>query len=74
MLRGSGVMENGVEKPNVRVTLARKIPPEDCTQLNLGYLNSAEIEFETWKNCEDEGILYIPKSGEILYRQVNKGT
>ena len=38
-VRGSGVMENGVEKPNVRVTLASKIPAEDCARLNLGYLD-----------------------------------
>lgn len=37
-VRGSGVMENGVEKPNVRVTLASKISPEDCARLSLGYL------------------------------------
>jgi hypothetical protein len=30
-----GCMEGGVEKPNVRVTLARKIPPEDRERLNL---------------------------------------
>jgi nickel-dependent lactate racemase len=67
-LRGSGVMENGVEKPNVRVTLASKIPPEDCARLNLGYLDPATIDPEEWKNREDERILYVPKAGEILYR------
>jgi hypothetical protein len=59
-VRGSGVMENGVERPNVRVTLASKIPPEDCAQLNLGYLNPAEIDVETWKHREAEGIFYVP--------------
>jgi len=34
-VRGAGVWENGVEKPNVQVTLASKIPPEDCARLNL---------------------------------------
>jgi nickel-dependent lactate racemase len=29
-LRGSGVMENSVEKPNVKVTLASKVSAEDC--------------------------------------------
>jgi len=67
-LRGSGVMENGVEKPNVRVTLASKIPSESCAQLNLGYLDPASIDINEWKNREDEGILYVPKAGEILYR------
>ena len=85
-VRGSGVMENGMEKPNVRVTLASKIPPEelspvfqhvlrpvryppeDCARLNLGYLDPAKVDVNAWKNREDEGILYVPKAGEILYR------
>jgi nickel-dependent lactate racemase len=67
-LRGSGVMENGVEKPNVRVTLASKIPPEDCARLNLGYLDPASINVDEWKGRQDEEILYVPKAGEMLYR------
>jgi nickel-dependent lactate racemase len=67
-LRGSGVMENGVEKPNVRVTLASKIPAEDCARLNLGYIDPGSINIEEWKDREDKGILYVPKAGEMLYR------
>jgi nickel-dependent lactate racemase len=67
-LRGSGIIENGVEKPNVRVTLASKISAEDCAQLNLGYLDPVTIQFDEWKEREEEGILYVPKAGEMLYR------
>ncbi|PKN91260.1 MAG: hypothetical protein CVU44_20310 [Chloroflexi bacterium HGW-Chloroflexi-6] len=67
-VRGSGYMENRIEKPNVRVTLASQIPPEDCARLNLGYLDPASINLEEWQNRENEGILYVPKAGEILYR------
>ena len=67
-LRGSGVIENGVEKPNVRVTLASKISEEDCARLNLGYLDPANVNPGEWKDREGEGILYVPKAGEILYR------
>jgi nickel-dependent lactate racemase len=67
-LRGSGVMENGMEKPNVRVTLASKISAEDCARLNLGYLDPAKVNPEEWKDREKEGVLYVPKAGEILYR------
>jgi hypothetical protein len=75
-VRGSGVMENGIEKPNVRVTLASKISAEDCAQLNLGYLDPASVVVDEWKHCpdaltgnrEDDGVLYVPKAGEILYR------
>jgi len=67
-LRGSGVMENGVEKPNVRVTLASKISAEDCRRLNLGYLDPSTINVAEWKNKQGEGVLYVPKAGEILFR------
>jgi len=67
-VRGSGVWENGTEKPNVQVTLSSKISPKDCARLNLGYLDPAKVNVEEWKNREDEGILYVPKAGEILYR------
>ena len=67
-LRGSGVMENGIEKPNVRVTLASKISAEDCAKLNLGYLDPMKINMDEWKDREDESILYVPKAGEILFR------
>jgi len=67
-LRGSGVMENGIEKPNVKVTLASKISAEDCARLNLGYFDPLKINIEEWKNRGDEGVLYVPKAGEILFR------
>ena len=67
-LRGSGKMVNGVEMPNVHVTLASKIPPEDCARLNLGYMDPVQIKPDEWKNRADEGILYVPRAGEILYR------
>jgi len=67
-MRGSGVMENGVEKPNVTVTLASKIPAEDCACLNLGYLDPATIRPDEWQDRESEGILYVPRAGEMLYR------
>ncbi len=67
-LRGSGKMDNGIEKPNVHVTLASRISAEDCARLNLGYLDPAKVNVEEWKGRENEGILYVPKAGEILYR------
>jgi lactate racemase len=67
-LRGSGVMDAGVETPNVNVSLASKISPEDCKRLNLGYMDPAKIDLDEWKDKEEQGILYVPKAGEILYR------
>jgi len=65
---GAGVMEGGVEKPNVRVTLASKISEEDCARLNLGYMDPSKVRVDEWKDREGEGVLYVPKASEILYR------
>jgi nickel-dependent lactate racemase len=67
-VRGSGVMDEGVEKPNVKVTLSSQIPPEDCARLSLGYLNPDDVEIDEWIDRESEGILFVPKAGEMLYR------
>lgn len=67
-LRGIGTYENGVEKPRIKVTLATRIPRERCERVNLGYLDPDTINFEDWQNREDEGILFVPKAGEMLYR------
>jgi lactate racemase len=67
-VRGGGTFENNVEHPNFTVTLASKIPPEVCASLNLGYMNPEGINVLDWQNREDEGILYVPKAGEMLYR------
>ena len=67
-LRGSGMMENDIEKPNVRVTLASKISAEDCARLNLNYLDPSKINIDEWQDHEEEGVLYVPKAGEILFR------
>lgn len=71
-VRGSGLMEDGVERPNVRVTLASRIPADECARLNLGYLDPAGVKIDEWQGREDEGILYVPKAGETLYRQVGR--
>lgn len=72
-VRGLGTFENGVEKPRIRVTLATAIPKEACNRINLGYRDPATIRPEEWAGREDEGILYIPKAGEMLYRLKAEG-
>jgi nickel-dependent lactate racemase len=67
-VKGSGTFEQGRESPRIQVTLASKISPEDCQRLNLGYLDPANIHPDDWQNREDEGVLLVPKAGEILYR------
>ncbi len=67
-LRGSGIYENGIEQARIKVTLASQVSAADCEQLSLGYMNPDEIDVSEWQHREDEGILYVPKAGEILYR------
>ncbi len=69
-LRGIGSYdaETGVEKPRIKVTLATGVSEERCRRVNLGYLDPDSIEPEEWKGREDEGILMVPKAGEMLYR------
>jgi nickel-dependent lactate racemase len=67
-VRGVGAFEGGVEKPRVRVTLATQIPPEICAKINMGYRDPNSINIADYENREDEGILYVPKAGEMLYR------
>jgi len=70
-VKGIGKFENGVEKPRISVVLATQIPPEKCKVINLGYRDPDSIHIEQWQNREEEGILYVPKGGEILYRLKN---
>jgi nickel-dependent lactate racemase len=67
-VRGMGTYENGVEHPRIQVTLATSIPPERCRRINLGYRDPASIDVKSFAGREDEGILYVPHAGEILYR------
>ena len=69
-LRGIGTYdaEHGVEQPRIQVTLATGIPRQRCERLNLGYLDPATVDLNAWENREDEGILVVPKAGEMLYR------
>ena len=67
-LRGSGVLRGGIEVPNVKVTLASRIPPEECARLNLGYIDPARICVQDWQDREEEGVLLVPRAGELLFK------
>jgi lactate racemase len=58
----------GVETPRVQVTLATGISPERCRRINLGYRDPASIDIAAWSGREKEGILVVPRAGEMLYR------
>lgn len=59
---------SGEETPRIQVTLATGIPPECCRHINLGYLDPASVNPQEWAGREDEGILLVPRAGEMLYR------
>lgn len=60
--------ETDVESPRIRVTLATRIPQERCDRINLGYIDPDSIRFEDWQKREEEGVLFVPHAGEMLYR------
>ena len=66
-VRGIGEMRDGVEHCRVKVTLATGIPPEECAAINLGWRDWRSIDPSSYADREDEGILYVPKAGEMLY-------
>jgi lactate racemase len=69
-LRGTGAYdpETQIEAPRINVTLATKIPEAVCRRLNLGYLDPEQIDLDDWRGREAEGLLLVPKAGEMLYR------
>ena len=70
-MHGLGTFENGVEQPRARVTLATGIPEERCRRINLGYRDPSSIRPDEFAGREEEGILLVPKAGEMLYRLKN---
>jgi len=58
----------GIETDRISVTLATRIPEERCRRINLGYMDPEKIKMEDWQGREREGIVVIPRAGEILYR------
>jgi nickel-dependent lactate racemase len=69
-VKGTGTYDatTGIETPRISVTLATGIPEERCRRINLGYADYREIDPAAWKGREQEGILYVPHAGEMLYR------
>jgi lactate racemase len=69
-LKGMGEYDvaSGTETPRINVTLATGIPESRCRLINLGYLDPASVVLTQWENREAEGILLVPRAGEMLYR------
>lgn len=69
-LKGAGTYDaaSGVERPRVRVTLATGISEERCRAHNVGYLDPETVDLEEWRGRVQEGVVLVPKAGEVLYR------
>lgn len=69
-VKGLGTYDaaTGIERPRIQVTLATAIPEERCRRVNLGYLDPASVHLDDWRGRESEGILLVPRAGEMLYR------
>lgn len=68
---GLGKYENGIETPRAHVVLATSIPEEICRKINLGYRDPKTIQPEDFAGREEEGVLLVPKAGEMLYQLKN---
>jgi len=67
-VKGTGIYENGIEKPRINVVLATEIPEERCRKINLGYKDYKSIDISNWENKEKKGTLLVRNAGETLYR------
>ena len=65
---GAGCYEEGIESRRIRLRMATGIPPELCRQVGLEYMEPAEVRLEDYAGREEQGILLVPKAGEILYQ------
>lgn len=69
-VKGMGTFDatSAIESPRISVTLATGIPEERCRRINLGYADYREIDPAAWRGREQEGMLFVPHAGEMLYR------
>lgn len=69
-LKGQGTYDaaSGAETPRIQVTLATGIPRARCERVNLGYLDPKAVDPEESRAKQEDGVLVIPRAGEMLYR------
>lgn len=46
----------------------RFLTADERRRINLGYRDPASIDVAAWTGREREGILVVPRAGEMLYR------
>lgn len=65
---GTYDLASDTERPRCNVILATRIPEERCRKVNLGYMDPATIDIDSYRNREADGVLVVEKAGEMLYR------
>lgn len=70
-VHGLGTFDGTTEQRRARVTLATAIPESICRSVNLGYRDPSEIYLDKFAHREEEGVLLVPKAGEVLYQLQN---
>jgi nickel-dependent lactate racemase len=73
-VKGTGTYIDGIEKARIRVILATSIPESVCRKIDLRYRDPASVDPHEWMNREAEGILYVPRAGEKLFRLKSEHT
>jgi hypothetical protein len=68
LVKGAGTYSDGIEKPRIEVVLATGISEKKCKEINLGYMNPAEVDIESYRDRESEGVLLVEHAGEMLHR------
>lgn len=73
-LRGAGTFDasTGQEHPRISVVLATGIPEDECRAIGLTYRDPQSIDIASLQNRADEGILVVPKAGEMLFHLRNR--
>ena len=71
-VRGIGTYEDRVERCRIKVTLATGIPRDVCASIKLGYRDPATIDPEDYTGRENDGVLLVPDSGEVLFHLRNR--
>jgi nickel-dependent lactate racemase len=67
-VRGLGTFEHGIERPRIEVACATSLPRDLCRAVNLGYMDPDDVDIDSFRNREDEGVLFVDEAGEMLHR------
>ena len=67
-VRGQSTYSSGTERARIRVTLASQVSRSRCSRLGLGYRDPDSIDLNQWKGRQSEGVLFVERAGERLYR------